>query len=191
MKYEALVFSVLLLPVFVLAHQGEEYIFLNPASVAYEPEDEIAAEVWLDAPEPITSFRIQLTYDPLLLEVLAITPDTESFPFWWKQEAKDGIAELEASAPSPGREGDVRVAQVRLKALRAGNTLLSFSKSGSLLLNKNDENLLEPREAEVQSSLPPETPSSNAGLLLALLLLAVAGIGGVFAFRLIRRKKGA
>ncbi|MEK7542612.1 MAG: hypothetical protein AAB524_02845 [Patescibacteria group bacterium] len=176
MKYITLFVGLLLLPSVLLAHQGEEHILVFPSTMDYEAETEVPVEVRIHAPESITSFRIRLRYNPSFIEVREVKPNTETFPYWWKKEAANGIIELEASLPKPGFTGESLVAGVVLTAKEAGSKLLEVDENASLLLNAQDENILELRK---ESSMGEDFPIANTqstGLVAVFGILLVIGV---------------
>lgn len=196
MKYIVFFVGALLMPSFLLAHEAEEHILISPATMSYEAGVEIPVEVRIHAPEAITAFRIHLTYDPAMLEVSEIKPNTETFPYWWKQEATNGVITLEASLPKPGFAGESLVAGVVVTAKEAGTKLLEVDEDASLLLNPQDENILK---SQAESAQPIDYTTLDSGIsdfwgvgggvLFGFLIIAASGVAlGVLLFLRSRKK---
>lgn len=177
MKYSIFLFGALAIPFLAFAHStGMAHIDVLPAVLDYGAGTEIPLEVRIRAPEAITALRIHLTYDPAVLEVSEVKPNTETFPYWWKQEATNGVITLEASLPKPGFTGESLVAGLVVTTKAAGSQLLQVDQDASLLLNAQDQNILELGEEE-------ETQSRGAVAALAVLLGSGAILGVVLFLR--------
>ncbi|HCM36339.1 MAG TPA: hypothetical protein DIS53_00150 [Candidatus Wildermuthbacteria bacterium] len=184
--------ATLLVPSFLFAGEGEDRIFVSPTALPYEAGGKVSVEVWLNVSEPVTSFRVHLKYDPSMIEVREIRPNEETFPFWWKQEAADGVVVLEASLPNPGFEGEDLAAVVVASARQAGNRLFEVDKAASLLLSAQDENILAPQESVAQrgaiaAGFGPPAGGGGTGVLLGILILGGLAVGAVVLLR--SRKK--
>ena len=189
MKYTVLfVATMLLVPSLLPVYGGEDSIFVSPTTLPYEAGGEVSVEVRLNVSEPVTSFRVHLKYDPSQLSVQEIRPNEETFPFWWKQEAADGVVVLEASLPSPGFEGEDLVASVVASAKQAGSRLFEVDKESSLLLSAQDENILIPRESIAQgAAITTGSEAGGTGILLGILIVGGLAVGVVALLR--SRKK--
>ena len=196
MKYITFFVGALLMPSFLLAHEAEEHIFISPVTMSYEAGVKIPVEVRIYAPEAITAFSIHLTYDPAMLEVGEIKPNTEAFPFWWEKEATNGVIILEASLPRRGFAGESLVAGVVVAAKEAGTKLLEVDEDASLLLNVQDENILK---SQAESAQPIDYTALDSGIsdfggvgggvLLGFLIIAASGVAlGVLLFLRSRKK---
>lgn len=198
MKFFSFVIAVLLVgsPASALAHTEQTHIEVLPSSMAYEAGDEFSVAVMLHLAKAATSFAVHIAYDEATLAVKEITPDEESFPFWWTQEAADGLLELEASAPTPGLSGDIGVALITFEATESGTSEFTVQDT-SLVLNAQNENILLPEQEEQQEQ--PTQPASqdqvtggqqtgnmNMGLLVGGLI--VVAVGGGIVFLLLRKK---
>ncbi len=191
MKYIAFFVGALLIPFLSLAYEGIGYITLSPDSLDYEVGKEVLVGVRIVVPEAITSFRIHLRYDPTLFEVREIKPNTETFPFWWKKEAANGIIALEASTPKPGFQGEDLVAGVVVMAKEAGTKLFEVDEDASLLLNAQDENILKLQEESSPQSdytIADSEPTGFSVILGIFIILILGVILGIVLF-LRKRKK--
>jgi hypothetical protein len=171
-------------------HGDEAHIEILPSSIVYETGEEIIAEIMLNTAEAATSLRIQFLYDIHSLRVKEIQPNTDDFPFWWKQEGDNGLVELELSAPMPGFQGEASVAIVTFEAINSGSYEFMLGED-SLVLNGQDENILLPKE-ERQAAAPVENAAENSidqpaasgnsslGIMIAALAAVVIG-GGTLA----------
>ncbi|MCH7604543.1 hypothetical protein IID24_00905 [Patescibacteria group bacterium] len=189
-RYKKITFSLLscfLIGVggFTLASAQENgaTFFLSPSAGKYDIGEEFDLQLNLNTEDPVTSIRVYLNYDPSLVAVTQIDTDVDAFPYWWEQEQEDGMLKLQASAPSPGVQGETKIADLRFKVLGAGAAVLAFDSS-SLALTPQDENILnlDPSSwarfsfgAQVLPDSGFETQFPSVGLILIIFGLA----GGV------------
>ena len=185
MKYIAFLVGALFIPSLSLVHGAVGFIDVAPDTLDYEAGTEVPLEVRIRTLESITSLRIHLRYDPATLEVRQVKPNTETFPYWWTQEAVHGTITLEASLPKPGFKGEDLVAAVVVAAKEAGTKLLEVDEDASLLLNAQDENILKPREENSPQNDYKIANTQSGGFVVVFGGLLVIGVvlGGVLFLR--------
>ncbi len=188
MKYIVFLVGALLIPSLSMAQRGVGSIDVAPDTIDYGAKAEIPLEVRIRAPESITSFRIHLKYDPAMLEVSEVKPNKETFPYWWRQEAANGVIELEASLPKPGFKGESLVAGVVLTAKEAGSELLEIDEDASLLLNAQGENILKAQASSGENGpVLADFGSGRFGVALGILVF-VGVVFGIVMFLRGRKK---
>src|SRR3989344_4439044 len=72
------------LPNQLLAQEGAR-LYLVPDTQTVEVGNSFTIELRVDAPEEITSIKAYLNFDPSVLSVKSIEPESEIFPYWWEK----------------------------------------------------------------------------------------------------------
>lgn len=149
---------------------------------------EFEVTVKLKVSEPILSAKIYLLFDSALMQPLTIDREKSRLPYWWENAYfvgnGRGIVKLQASIPTPGVEGDINIAVLKLKKLKIGNAVFKVDPS-SAVLNSQNKNLL-PRSGilgmilSLLGNIPLPTSFETPLIVSGLIATVIAASVGIF-----------
>lgn len=137
---------VFILPTAVLAQNTNAEVLVDSSQYPLvEVGSEFEVNVKLNTTEPIVSAKVHLSFDPTLMEPLTIDREKSGLSNWVENayfvENGKAIAKLQASTPNPGLSGEINVATLKFKKLKAGDGSFKVDSS-SFVLNSENKNLL-------------------------------------------------
>ena len=160
---------------------GKAFFSLTPGGNIYSEGETFPIHVKFQTDDPVTSFRLNLSYDSSLINVVNIDHGSSNFPYWWESSnrSKNAIGDisLQASIHAPGYQGNGDIATITFKAIESGRALIAYA-ADSLILDENDRNVLDLSNSNSASVLIGKsssgytfTQSPSIFILLALVII--------------------
>ncbi|MBI2644289.1 MAG: hypothetical protein HYW95_02130 [Candidatus Wildermuthbacteria bacterium] len=174
-----------------------QFIIDAPDQSSMTVGDEFEASIELKTEESILSVKAYIYFDPSLVEVESINRNKSNFPYWWEEasslEDGTGLIRLQASAPTPGVQGDAHIAKVNFKKIGTGAALFTVDPS-SLALTPQDKNILavddspRKRNQSLASFLPENFSADFTKEKITIGILFLFALVAVLLFFVFRRK---